>query len=371
MLVGIPREIKIEENRVAITPAGVYAFKEHGHDVLIERDAGAGSGISDSAYEAQGAKIAGAPEKVFDSAELILKVKEPQPDEIALLRSNQVLFTYLHLAADKGLAWNLKDRDCTAIAYETVQASDGGLPLLKPMSEVAGRVAVQIGAHLLEKPQGGQGILLGGVPGVSSGHVVIIGGGIVGWNAAEMAIGLGARVTILDNNPERLRTLDNHFGGRVNSLISNPYNIAQSVQRADMLIGAVLIPGAKAPNLVTETMVKSMKPGSIILDVAIDQGGIVETMDHVTTHDDPIYIKHGVLHYAVANMPGIVPQTATYALTNNTLPYALELADQGFTRAVQNDLALAHGVNLHQGHCTHQAVAEAVDLKFFPLADLL
>lgn len=371
MIIGIPREIKVEENRVALTPAGVHAFMEHGHGVLIEKGAGLGSGISDTAYTAEGAEVVTRPDGVYKSAELILKVKEPLGMELSLLRREHILFTYLHLAADKELAWRLKECELTAIAYETVQSADGGLPLLKPMSEVAGRVAVQIGAHLLEKPQGGRGILLGGVPGVSSGHVVVIGGGIVGWNAAEMAIGLGARVTILDNSPERLRTLDNHFSGRVNNLISNPYNIAQSVKQADMLIGAVLIPGAKSPNLVTEKMVKSMKPGSIILDVAIDQGGIVETMNHVTTHEDPIYIKHGVLHYAVANMPGIVPQTATYALTNNTLPYALELANNGLTQAVLDDPVLARGVNLHQGHCTHKTVAAAVDLEYSPLNNLL
>lgn len=367
MIIGIPREIKDTESRVAITPSGVHALTEHGHEVIIEHNAGHDSHIADHDYEAEGATILFPAEDIYARAEMILKVKEPQTREVALLREGQILFTYLHLAAAGNLARQLAERKITAIAYETVQTANGDLPLLKPMSEVAGRVAVQIGAHLLESPHGGRGILLGGVPGVESGHVVIIGGGIVGTNAAEMAIGLGAQVTILDLNPDRLRQLDAIYGGRINKLISNPYNIARAVSQADLLIGAVLIAGARAPTLVTEAMVQTMKPGSVILDVAIDQGGIVETMCHVTTHSDPTYIKHGVIHYAVANMPGIVPQTATYALTNVTLPYVLSLAEKGFTGAIADDPALACGVNLRAGRCTHPTVAAAVGLPYHPL----
>ena len=364
MIVGIPREIKDTESRVAITPAGVQALTEHGHKVLIEAQAGAASGFSDQDYKAQGAQLVAQASDVFAQSEMVLKVKEPLAAEAKQLREGQILFTYLHLAAVPQLAAELAQRKVTAIAYETVQTDGGDLPLLKPMSEVAGRVAVQIGAHLLEKPQGGTGVLLGGVPGVDSAHVVIIGGGIVGTNAAEMAIGLGAQVTMLDVHPDRLRQIDAIYGGRINQLISNPFNVARSVQQADLLIGAVLLAGARAPRLVTEAMVESMKDGSVIVDVAIDQGGIVETMDRVTTHSDPTYIKHGVIHYAVANMPGIVPQTSTWALTNVTLPYIVALADKGLRQALQDDPVLARGLNFHQGRCTHVALAKSLAMEY-------
>lgn len=308
MVIGVPREIKKDENRVAITPAGVAALTRDGHQVCIERSAGLGSGIRDKEYQNAGAAILGSGGEVYNCAELILKVKEPQPAEYDLLRENQVLFTYLHLAAEPGLTPILLERKVVAFAYETVQSEDGSLPLLTPMSEVAGRMATQIGAQFLEKSRGGRGILLGGVPGVPPADVVIIGGGTVGANAAKVAAGMGAQVTILDVSAQRLRHLEDIFDGRVVTLMSNSFNIAAVVKRADLLIGAVLIPGARAPQLVTEDMVKTMKPGSVIVDVAVDQGGIVETIDRVTTHSDPVYVKHGVIHYAVANIPGAVPE---------------------------------------------------------------
>ncbi len=367
MIIGIPKEIKDSENRVAITPAGVHALIERGHQIYLEDDAGENSSFHNKDYQAVGAEILSTPQEVFEKANLILKVKEPQKSEYDMMRSEQLLFTYLHLAAVKELAIALMERNVTAIAYETVQSDSGDLPLLKPMSEVAGRASVQIGAHLLEKPQGGKGMLLGGVPGVNAGHVVIIGGGVVGMNAAEMAIGLGAQVTILDNNADRLRFLDSIYSGRIEKLMSNSFNIAHAVKQADLLIGAVLIPGAKAPNLVTEAMVKTMRSGSVIVDVAVDQGGTIETIDHVTTHSNPTYIKHDVIHYAVANMPGIVPRTSTIALTNVTLPYIIELADKGFEQAIHDDQALAKGVNIYQGKCVHQAVADALNIPYSSL----
>jgi alanine dehydrogenase len=295
---------------------------------------------------------------------MVMKVKEPLPAEYGYFRSGLLLFTYLHLAAAGELAAQLVQQGVTAIAYETIQLPNGGLPLLTPMSEVAGRMSVQIGAHHLEKYNGGRGILLGGVPGVPPADVIILGGGIVGTNAAKMALGLGASVAIIERSAERMRYLDDIFGGRVRTLMSNRFNIASAVQKADLLIGAVLIPGARAPRLVTEEMVQQMKPGAVIVDVAVDQGGSIETIDRVTTHDSPTYVKHGVLHYAVANMPGAVPRTSTLALTNATLPYALELANKGVERAVRDDQALKLGVNTHRGAVTHAAVAEAVGLPF-------
>lgn len=364
MIIGVPKEIKNNENRVALTPGGVSQLISNGHRVLVETGAGLGSGFENEAYESAGAEIIADPKQVWD-AEMVMKVKEPLPEEYVYFRKGLVLFTYLHLAAEPKLAQALKDKGVTAIAYETV--SEGRtLPLLTPMSEVAGRMAAQIGAQFLEKPKGGKGILLAGVPGVSRGKVTIIGGGVVGTNAAKMAVGLGADVTIIDLNADRLRQLDDIFGHQIKTLISNPVNIADAVAEADLLICAVLIPGAKAPTLVTEEMVKQMKPGSVIVDVAIDQGGIVETVDHITTHDQPTYEKHGVVHYAVANMPGAVPRTSTIALTNVTVPYALQIANKGAVKALADNSALRAGLNTANGHVTYEAVARDLGYEYVP-----
>ncbi|MEC1646975.1 alanine dehydrogenase [Bacillus halotolerans] len=364
MIIGVPKEIKNNENRVALTPGGVSQLVSNGHRVLVESGAGLGSGFENEAYESAGAEIIADPKQVWD-AEMVMKVKEPLPEEYAYFRKGLVLFTYLHLAAEPELAQALKDKGVTAIAYETV--SEGRtLPLLTPMSEVAGRMAAQIGAQFLEKPKGGKGILLAGVPGVARGKVTIIGGGVVGTNAAKMAVGLGADVTIIDLNADRLRQLDDIFGHQIKTLISNPVNIADSVAEADLLICAVLIPGAKAPTLVTEEMVKQMKTGSVIVDVAIDQGGIVETVDHITTHDQPTYEKHGVVHYAVANMPGAVPRTSTIALTNVTVPYALQIANKGAAKALADNAALRAGLNTANGHVTYEAVAKDLGYEYVP-----
>ncbi|MFO7289420.1 MAG: alanine dehydrogenase [Bacillota bacterium] len=371
MIIGVPKEIKDNENRVAISPAGVDALVEAGHEVLIESGAGEGSGFPDEAFVEHGAKIARSAEDVWSSADMVLKVKEPQPSEYRFFREDLILFTYLHLAAEPELTRALMESKVTAIAYETIQLENGSLPLLTPMSEVAGRMSVQIGAQLLEKPKGGKGVLLGGVPGVLPGKVVIIGGGTVGTNAAKMALGLGADVTILDVNPDRLRELDDIFRGQVRTLMSNSYNIGQAVKQADLLIGAVLVPGRRAPRLVTEEMVKSMSPGSVIVDVAIDQGGSIETIDRVTTHSNPTIVKHGVVHYAVANIPGAVPRTSTLALTHVTVPYAVQIANKGVEKAAKENRALALGVNVMKGHVTHQAVAESLSLPYVPLSDVL
>lgn len=356
MIIGVPKEIKNNENRVAITPAGVASFVGTGHRVLIENEAGIGSNFTNEDYVKAGAEIVETAADVWAQAEMVIKVKEPLASEYGYFRPGLILFTYLHLAAEPALAKALKDSGVTAIAYETV-AVNRTLPLLTPMSEVAGRMAAQIGAQFLQKSNGGKGILLAGVPGVSRGKVTIIGGGGVGTNAAKIAIGLGADVTIIDLSPERLRQLDDIFGNQINTLVSNPYNIADAVAESDLVIGAVLIPGAKAPKLVTEEMVKTMKPGSVIVDVAIDQGGIVETIDHITTHDQPTYEKHGVVHYAVANMPGAVPRTSTIALTNVTVPYALQIASKGVHKAIAQNEALKLGVNVANGAITYEAVA--------------
>jgi alanine dehydrogenase len=371
MIVGVPKEMKNNENRVALTPAGVRALCLAGHRVLIETQAGAGSGFSDEEYAAAGATMVPSADEVWAKADMIMKVKEPQPSEYEYFREGLLLFTYLHLAPEPELTQALIDRGVVAIAYETIQLPDGSLPLLTPMSEVAGRMSVQIGAQFLEKTYGGKGILLGGVPGVPPAEVVIIGGGTVGMNAAKRAVGAGARVTILDVNPERLRFLDDIFGSQVTTWMSNSYNIEQAVKRADLLIGAVLIPGARAPKLVKEYMVKQMSPGSVIVDVAIDQGGSIETIDRVTTHSDPTYEKFGVIHYAVANIPGAVPRTATLALTNVTLGYALEIANKGFRKAIEGNPALARGVNVIEGKVTHEAVASALGYPFTPLHDVI
>ncbi|KQU18090.1 alanine dehydrogenase [Bacillus sp. Leaf75] len=356
MIIGVPKEIKNNENRVAITPAGVASFVGTGHRVLIENEAGIGSNFTNEDYVKAGAEIVETAADVWAQAEMVMKVKEPLASEYGYFRPGLILFTYLHLAAEPALAKALKDSGVTAIAYETV-AVNRTLPLLTPMSEVAGRMAAQIGAQFLQKSNGGKGILLAGVPGVSRGKVTIIGGGGVGTNAAKIAIGLGADVTIIDLSPERLRQLDDIFGNQINTLVSNPYNIADAIAESDLVIGAVLIPGAKAPKLVTEEMVKTMKPGSVIVDVAIDQGGIVETIDHITTHDQPTYEKHGVVHYAVANMPGAVPRTSTIALTNVTVPYALQIASKGVHKAIAQNEALKLGVNVANGAITYEAVA--------------
>ncbi|WP_161514971.1 alanine dehydrogenase [Priestia megaterium] len=356
MIIGVPKEIKNNENRVAITPAGVASFVGTGHRVLIENEAGIGSNFTNEDYVKAGAEIVETAADVWAQAEMVMKVKEPLASEYGYFKPGLILFTYLHLAAEPALAKALKDSGVTAIAYETV-AVNRTLPLLTPMSEVAGRMAAQIGAQFLQKSNGGKGILLAGVPGVSRGKVTIIGGGGVGTNAAKIAIGLGADVTIIDLSPERLRQLDDIFGNQINTLVSNPYNIADAVAESDLVIGAVLIPGAKAPKLVTEEMVKTMKPGSVIVDVAIDQGGIVETIDHITTHDQPTYEKHGVVHYAVANMPGAVPRTSTIALTNVTVPYALQIASKGVHKAIAQNEALKLGVNVANGAITYEAVA--------------
>ncbi|WP_281658558.1 alanine dehydrogenase [Halobacillus sp. Cin3] len=370
MIIGVPKEIKNNENRVAITPSGVVNLTKAGHKVYIEVDAGLGSNFTNEEYQASGAELIESASELWAASEMVMKVKEPLASEYPYFRKGLILFTYLHLAAEPELTKALMENEVTAIAYETVSA-DQKLPLLTPMSEVAGRMATQIGAQYLEKSYGGMGILLSGVPGVSRGKVVIIGGGIVGTNAAKIAIGLGAQVTILDLNPTRLRELDDQFGSDIQTLMSNPYNIAESVKDADLVIGAVLIPGAKAPKLVSEDMVKSMKEGSVIVDVAIDQGGNFETVDHITTHDDPIYEKHGVLHYAVANIPGAVPRTATIGLTNVTIPYALQIASKGVTAAVNDNKAIEEGVNTANGHLTYEAVARDLGYSYTPVLEAL
>ena len=370
MIIGIPKEIKDNEYRVAQTPGGVAMLVQHGHQVLVQAGAGEGSGFSDEEYRQAGAEIVTDAAEVWKRADMILKVKEPLPQEYDYLRPGLLLFTYLHLAADERLTHELMKRQVTAIAYETVELDDGRLPLLVPMSEVAGRMAVQIGAHYLEKTQGGRGKLLGGIPGVRPADVVIIGGGTVGINAAKIALGMGAHVVIIEKNPDRLRYLDEVLHGNLTTLASNPRNIEDSVRVADLVIGAVLIPGARAPILVSRDLVAKMKPGSVIIDVAVDQGGCVETI-RPTTHSHPTYVVDGVIHYGVTNMPGAVPRTSTYGLSNATLPYALMLADLDFEEAVSQNKALARGVNTYKGHITHHAVAEAFGLTYTPLEKLL
>jgi alanine dehydrogenase len=363
MIIGVPKEIKNNENRVALTPSSAQALIQNGHQVVMETEAGIGSGFFDTDYEKVGCELLSSAKEVWTKAEMILKVKEPIEEEYLYFREDLILFTFLHLAAEPKLAEALIKNKVTAISYETLQLDNGMLPLLTPMSEVAGRMSVQIGSQFLQKNNGGKGVLLGGVPGVLPAHVVIIGGGIVGTNAAKMAIGLGAKVTIIDKSAERLRYLDDVFGGRVHTLMSNSYNVRHAVRDADLLIGAVLVPGAKAPNLVTEDMVQEMGAGSVIVDVAIDQGGSIETIDRITTHDNPTYEKYGVIHYSVANMPGAVPRTSTIALTNVTLPYATELANKGLD-ALQRNPALKRGLNVYQGHITYESVATSLHLPF-------
>lgn len=371
MIIGVPKEIKNNENRVAITPAGVHTLVKAGHDVIIEKTAGLGSGISDVDYEDAGAVMVERNTDIFKNADIVVKVKEPLECEYDLFREGQTLFTYLHLAPNAPLTNALLEKKVTGIAYETIQLSNGALPLLAPMSEVAGRMSIQIGAYLLQKYNGGSGILLGGVPGVLPGEVLIIGGGVVGLNAAKMAVGMGARVTIMDVNKNRLSELDDIFSGRVSTLIFNEYVLNEIIGKADLLIGAVLVPGAKAPKLVSENMVRTMKKGSVIVDVAIDQGGSVETIDRITTHDNPCYEKHGVIHYSVANMPGAVPRTSTYALTGVTLPYLAQLADKGPIKAMLENEALLPGLNTYGGYVTYKAVAQAMGLDYVPALNAL
>lgn len=371
MIIGVPKEIKANENRVAITPAGVAAFIKAGHRVVIEKTAGLGSSITDEEYAAAGAVMLESPQEVFEQADMIMKVKEPLREEYGLLKENQVLFTYLHLAPEPELTKALLNKKVTGIAYETVQPEDGSLPLLAPMSEVAGKMTIQIGARLLEKMSGGRGMLIGGVSGVAPAKVVIVGGGNVGANAAKIAVGLGADVTVLDISVKRLAYLDDIFGNKIKNLVSNSFNIAEAIKGADLVVGAVLIPGAKPPKLITEEMVKSMNPGGVIVDVAIDQGGTVETMDRITSHADPTFVKHDILHYSVPNIPGAVPRTATFALTNATMPYAVKLANMGVEAAAKADVALKRGINTYKGKLTYRAVAEDQGLEYTYVDDLL
>jgi len=364
MKIGVTKEIKPQENRIALTPAGADAFVRAGHDVFIEENAGAGSSFTNEEYIKSGAKILKTPKEVFDTADMIIKVKEPLEPEYELLRENQILFTYLHIAPNPELTRVLLDKKIIGIAYETVQLENGALPLLAPMSEVAGRMSIQIGAHLLEAISGGRGILLGGVSGVEKAKVTIVGGGVVGINAAKMAYGMGAQVTVLDVSGARLAYIDDIFGGHVATLMSNQYNIENAVRESDLVVGAVLIPGAKAPKLVKEYMVKQMKAGSVIVDVAIDQGGSIETIDRITTHSNPSFVKHGVVHYSVANMPGAVPRTSTLALTNATLPYALKIANEGAENAMKADSSLLNGLNVYKGALTYEHVAQAQGLDY-------
>ena len=361
MIVGLPKEIKDNEYRVGLTPAGVRALTDAGHQVTVEKSAGEGSGFDDSLYHKAGAQIIDSADDVWAGADMIVKVKEPIAPEYPRMREGQLLFTYLHLAPDHELTAQLLNRKVTGIAYETITDRKGTLPLLTPMSEVAGRMAIQVGAHYLEKMAGGRGILLGGVPGVPAARVVIIGGGVVGTNAAKIAVGMGAHVTIIDNNLDRLRELDDIFLSKISTLASSAYMIHDAISSADLIVGAVLVHGAAAPRLVTRNMLKDVPNGAVIVDVAVDQGGCIETT-HPTTHSDPTYYVEGVLHYCVANMPGAVPRTSTFALTNATLPYALKLANQGFLEAIQSDPGLKAGVNTFAGNCTYQAVAEAQGL---------
>lgn len=367
MRIGVPKEIKPSEYRVALTPSGVTMLAAAGHEVLVEAGAGIGSGFLDEDYAREGAIIKQEASEVWGEAQMVMKVKEPIREEFRYFRDGLILFAYLHLAAAPELTKALIDSRVTAIAYETIQLANGSLPLLTPMSEVAGRMSVQVGSQFLEAFNGGRGVLLGGVPGVPPAEVVIIGGGIVGINAAKIALGMGANVVILEKNADRMRYLDDIFGGRVRTIMSTPFQIAEAVGRADLLIGAVLIPGAKAPHLVTEDMVKRMKKGAVIVDVAVDQGGSIATVDRPTTHKDPVYTKHGVIHYAVANIPGAVPRTSTFALTNATIPYALELAKGGF-EAVLRSVPLQKGMNTHEGHVTCEPVAIATGLPYTPIA---
>ena len=370
MIVGILKEIKEEENRVSMTPAGVEVMMKNGHDLLVEKDAGKGSGFANEAYAEAGAEIVAAAGEIFERADMVMHVKEPLPAEYKRIRKDQIVFTYLHLAAAEELTRALIRSGAVCIAYETIQRQDGSLPLLTPMSEVAGRMAIQQGAKYLEMAQGGHGVLLGGVPGVDPGNVVVIGGGTVGIHAAKMACGLGARVYILDMNLERLRYLADVMPANCFCLYSSPAAIRERIQTADVVVGAVLIPGAKAPKLITREMLKLMKPGSVVVDVAIDQGGCFETSE-ATTHSRPIYTVEGVVHYCVANMPGAVPRTSTLALTNATLPYAVQIANKGWKGALQENREIRLGANIVKGRVTYEAVAQAFDLPYTSIEEML
>jgi alanine dehydrogenase len=370
VIVGLPKEIKDNEYRVGLTPAGVRALTDAGHRVVVERNAGEGSGFDDALYVRAGAQILETADEVWGEGEMIVKVKEPIAPEYPRMREGQLLFTYLHLAPDLELTRQLLERKVTGIAYETITDNRGTLPLLTPMSEVAGRMAVQVGSHYLEKMSGGRGILLGGVPGVPAARVVIIGGGVVGTNSAKIAVGMGAHVTIIDRNLDRLRELDDIFLSKISTLASSAYMIHDAISEADLIIGAVLVPGAAAPKLVTRNMLKDVPNGSVIVDVAVDQGGCIETT-RPTTHSDPTYYVEGVLHYCVANMPGAVPRTSTFALTNATLPYALNLANRGFLAAIERDPHLKEGVNTYAGHCTYEAVAVDQGLDYMPIDKII
>ncbi|WP_129668284.1 alanine dehydrogenase [Phytoactinopolyspora endophytica] len=370
MLVGIPTEIKNNEYRVAITPPGVHELVRHGHEVVVQAGAGVGSSIRDEEYTAAGARTAASADDVWGEADLVCKVKEPVPEEYHRMRAGQVLFTYLHLAASRECTQALLNAGVTAIAYETVQADDGHLPLLAPMSEVAGRMATQVGAHVLERAQGGRGILLGGVPGTQSAKVVVIGAGVAGMNAAVIAVGMQAEVWVLDKNVARLREVDELYGGRVQTVASNLFEVQSAVLDADLVIGAVLVPGAKAPTLVSDDLVARMRPGTVLVDIAIDQGGCFES-SRPTTHASPTFRVHESVFYCVANMPGAVPHTSTYALTNVTLPYVVELADHGWRAALRSDAALARGLNTHDGRVVYAPVAEAHELAATDLNEVL
>jgi len=371
MVVGVPKEVKNNENRVAMIPDGVFDITKMGIKVIIESGAGIGSGISDDTFARAGATISSDKKMLFDESDIIVKVKEPIQCEYDYFHEGQTLFTYLHLAADKDQAEFLLRKKITAIAYETIQTEDGSLPLLTPMSEVAGRMAIQIGATLLQKNNGGKGILMGGVPGVAPAEVVILGGGVVGLNAAKMASWMGARVTILNICRKRLMYIDDIFGGKVTTLISSAYNIASVVKTADLLIGAALIPGAKAPRLVSEEMVKSMSPGSVIVDVAVDQGGCIETIDRVTSHENPYYEKFGIIHYSVANMPGAVPKTSTYALTGMTIQYLKRILSTDLVNLVKTDKELRLGINTYNGNITNKGVADALGYNYVDMLQLM
>ena len=358
MIIGVPKEIKDHESRVGLVPAGVTTLREYGHEVLVESGAGRLSSIQDVEYEEAGARVLSAASEVWAKADMVVKVKEPQPSEYQHFRPDLLLFTYLHLAPLKELTDHLLAARVTAVAYETIRESDGSLPLLTPMSEIAGRMSVQVGAQYLEKPMGGRGILLGGIPGVQAGNVVIIGGGVVGHNAAKIAVGLGAHVILIDKNLNRLRELDDIYNGQIVTLASNTHTVREALRHADLVIGAVLVPGASAPKVVRREMIKLMKPGSVVVDVAIDQGGCIETA-HATTHSDPVYYVDDVLHYCVSNMPAAVPHTSTYGLTNATFPYLFKIAERGLAAACRSTPAIAEGVNTYQGHVVYPAVAES------------
>jgi len=370
MLIGVPKEIKTHEYRVGLTTGSVLELVHNGHQVIVQSGAGEGIGLGDDLYRAAGAEVVATAAEIFERAEMVVKVKEPQPEECRMLREGQVLFTYLHLAPDPGQTRALLDSGCVAIAYETVTGPNNSLPLLSPMSEVAGRMSIQAGAHCLEKEQGGSGMLLGGVPGVEAARVVVIGGGVVGTNAIRMAMGMEAHVTVLDRSLQRLKELDFQFGCMLNTIYSTREALVRHVAGADLLIGAVLVPGAAAPKLVDREMLRTMKPGSVLVDVAIDQGGCFET-SRPTTHADPTYVEEGIVHYCVANMPGAVARTSTFALNNATLPFVLSLANKGYRQALLEDPHLCAGLNVHRGQLTYKAVAEDLGLDFVPASEVL